>query len=227
MKTVGILGGMGPYATLFFYKMLLDLTPAKKDWDHLHVVIDSNPHIPSRSRHHLYNECSPVQGMVESCQRLEQYPVDFIVIPCNSACAYLPEVRKGIYIPVLNIMEVTVDSLAKRFPDAKNVAVLGGVVTYDRETYRPFLEKHGLNYIKHSSELQRSVEYLIELIKANKRKEVIEEVFRIIMEQLQAADVVIMGCTELNEVMRFSYPYHCIDSSTELAIRTIEYARER
>ena len=62
--TIGILGGMGPYATNFFFKRILDLTPVKMDKDHFHTIIDNNVKIPSRTRAVKYNEQSPVNDIV-------------------------------------------------------------------------------------------------------------------------------------------------------------------
>lgn len=125
-KTIGILGGMGPLATALFFKKLVEATPAKKDWEHLRVIIDNDPHIPSRTRHFLYKEESPVPRMIADCQKLAAYPVDFIVIPCNSASYFLPEIQPHITVPILNIMETTARGLASSHPGIRRVAVLGG-----------------------------------------------------------------------------------------------------
>ena len=82
---LGILGGMGPRATAHFYGQLVDYTQAEKDWDHLHVIIDSNVHIPSRSRSILYGEESPVEGMRKACFSLMDMGCEYIAVPCNSA----------------------------------------------------------------------------------------------------------------------------------------------
>ncbi len=65
-KSIGILGGMGPYATVHFYKRILELTPIIKDKDHFRIFIDSQVKIPSRTRAILYNETSPVPEMIKS-----------------------------------------------------------------------------------------------------------------------------------------------------------------
>jgi len=160
-KTLGVLGGMGPYATLKFYELLLSLTSAEKDSDHLRMILDINPHIPSRSRHQLYGEESPVKGMIESCRKLEAYPVDMIALPCNSACAFLDEVQPEVEIPILNIVEIAVKSLRGHGVLEGPVAVLGGTVTYQRQIYRNFLEKYGMRYVHHAEEEQTTVESLI------------------------------------------------------------------
>ncbi len=226
-KVAGVLGGMGPYASAAFYKTILDLTPAKKDWDHIRLIIDSNPHIPGRSRYHLFGEESPVAGMIESCRQLERYPVDFIVIPCNSASFFLPEIQPAINIPILNIMEITVQALARRDGICGRVVVLGGIITYEKKTYEKLLAGYGCEYVHHAESMQRKVEALIEQIKINTDYPIICEGFNEIITEIREgyeASAVILGCTELEVFADYDCPLHILDSSRELALRTVEYA---
>ena len=84
---------MGPYATLAFYKKVLDLTPAKEDKQHIHLIIDNNPHIPSRNRHFIYNEPTSIHDMLNSIKRLADYGVDVIYVPYNCASYFLTEMK--------------------------------------------------------------------------------------------------------------------------------------
>jgi len=226
-KTVGILGGMGPYATLSFFQSLLTLTPAAKDWDHLRIIIDNNPHIPSRTRHLLYNETSPVAGMLESCLKLQHYPVDLIVLPCNSAAVFIPEIQPHLNIPLLNICEITSNSLAKNFPSAHRVAVLGGYVTYKRQSYKQYLNQHGIELLDHSIEIQRQSEQLIEAIKINpssvSHARTMESLATSLYKNWQV-DAVVMACTEFGCLDNLDTPIPLIDSSLELARHTIALA---
>lgn len=226
-KTVGILGGMGPYATLSFTRMLLDLTPAKKDWDHLRIITDMNPHIPSRSRHLLFDEASPIPGMIESCRKLANYPVDFIVVPCNSASYFLPEVREAVSVPILDIREVTVQALARKLPHARRVAALSAVVPYAKRIYQPYLEARGLEFVSHAEELQRESEAVIEAIKLNEPQAVVARRFERLLGSIRerhGVDAVILGCTEFGCLGELQAPVPLIDSSRELAQGTVKFA---
>jgi aspartate racemase len=226
-KTIGVLGGMGPFATVAFYRLLVELTPASKDWDHIRVVIDSNPHIPSRSRHHLYGEASPVPGMIDSCRRLSGYPVDFIVIPCNSASRFLDQVQNFVPVPILNIMEITVDAVAQAVPPGSTVGVFGGVITYDCKTYERFLAEKSLVYHHHSPAVQRKVESIIEKIKINSPKKVAEQEFSELLSQATAEnrlDALVLGCTEFGCLSELDSPIPMIDSSLELARQAVALA---
>src|SRR6266700_3012102 len=165
MKTVGVLGGMGPHATAAFFQRLLDITPAKRDWDHLRVIIDDNPHIPSRTRHLLYGEMSPFDGMLETCRKLERYPVDLIALPCNSAAIFIGDLQDHISIAILNIVEITARAIATNCPEVRRAAVLGGHVTYKMQSYRPFLQSYGIDVVEHNSQIQQEIERQIEHLK--------------------------------------------------------------
>ncbi len=228
-KIVGILGGMGPYASHAFYQAVLDLTPIDKDWDHLRIIMDSNPHIPSRSRHHLYGESSPVPAMIESCRKLEAYPVDFIVIPCNSASYFLPEIQAAVQVPVLNIMQIAAAALAAQWPQVRRVSVLGGVITYDHCTYEPYLRAHGLTYVHHSPQVQRKVEKLIEGIKLNANRELALGEFKNLITSIHGqykVEAVILGCTEFGCLGECRAVIPLVDSSRELARATVQLALE-
>jgi aspartate racemase len=227
-KTVGVLGGMGPYATLAFFKALLDQTPAKKDWEHLRVIIDDNPHIPSRTRYLLYKEDSPFDGMLESCKKLQQYPVDFIAVPCNSAAIFVPELQARIDVPILNICEVTANALAVNYPQAKRVAVLGAYVTYTARVYERFLADHSIALVDHGSEMQEAIVELIEELKlgnsnANQAMR-LQALLRRLKSDLQV-DAAVLGCTELNCLPAFESDIPLVDSNLELARSAVSLAR--
>lgn len=92
-KVIGILGGMGPEATLDCFAKIIQNTPAKKDQEHLRIIIDSNPKVPDRTAAIIGNGESPVPLLVEGCRSLQRAKADFIIIPCVSAHFFLAEVR--------------------------------------------------------------------------------------------------------------------------------------
>jgi aspartate racemase len=227
-KTVGVLGGMGPHATAAFFQTLLNITPAKKDWDHLRVIIDDNPHIPSRTRHLLHGEPSPVPGMLESCRRLERYPVDLIALPCNSAAVFIPQLRSEVGVPILNIIEITANALASNHAGVERVAVLGGYVTYKMQSYKPFLEAHGNKLVDHDSEIQEQIERQIESLKLGQSNDSHREWALSLTGDLKTkfdAQAIIFACTEFGCLPKFECDMPVIDSSLELARHTLQLAR--
>jgi aspartate racemase len=196
-KVVGILGGMGPYATLSFFQCLLDCTPAEKDWNHVHVIIDNNPKIPSRTRAFLFGEADPVAGMVESANRLGRAGCDFVVVPCNSAHFFLPRVREQTQVPFIDM----VDETSRRVLEHgwKRVGLLAGEVTVKGRLYEARLERHGVTVLQVDDEQQTEVRDVIEYVKKNAGPEKTRPLMERLLKSLQrrGSEVVILGCTEL------------------------------
>jgi aspartate racemase len=102
---IGILGGMGPDATLDLFKKIIKNTEAARDQDHLRVFIDNNPKTPDRSPAILGLGENPLPMMIESAKNLELIGADFIAIPCVCAHYFIKELRDRIAIPVISIID--------------------------------------------------------------------------------------------------------------------------
>jgi aspartate racemase len=226
-KVVGILGGMGPYATIMFMKNILDITDAHKDWEHIRAVTDNNTHIPSRSRAVLYNETSPLEAMVESCRKLQNYPVDIIVIPCNSACFWASELQREIKTPVVNIVDIAVETLMSKYKPSR-VTALGGTVTYLKDLYKNSVERLGAEYVSPCRAAQEKVVGLIEQVKLGARADDLGAAMAEIVTRLidkEAIDGVILGCTEFTEFRDHPFAIPVVDSSFALAQFIVDYAK--
>ncbi len=90
-RMVGILGGMGPAATVDLFDRIVRATPAQTDQEHLHILIDNNPAIPDRTEAILQQGPDPLPGLRAGIQGLENQGADVIAIPCNTAHHYLPD----------------------------------------------------------------------------------------------------------------------------------------
>ncbi len=226
--TAGILGGMGPYATHAFFQAVLQATPARRDWEHVRLVIDNNPHIPSRTRHFLYGEPSPFDGMLESCLRLQAYPVDFIAVPCNSAVVFLEELRPRLRVPILDIRKAAVAELIVRHPQVRRVAVLGGRVTYARRTYSALLEAEGRELVVHDEAEQGVVEETIEALKLGSAPTLALERFRNLCCQLverRGVEAAVLACTEFALLSDLGVAMPFVDSSGALARTVVRVAK--
>ncbi len=177
---------MGPRATAHFYGQLVDCTQAEKDWDHLHVIIDSDVHIPSRTRALLYGEESPVGGMRKACFRLMDMGCEYIGVPCNSAHYFYNEVVDNNDISWVNMIEVVANKL-KTF---NKVLVVGGYITVIKKTYDKYLDN---TIYLNDNDL---VFELIEKIKKNENCVLELEKFNIAVKR-SGADCVLLACTEL------------------------------
>lgn len=202
--TVGILGGLGPEATVECYKSIIDQTPAKNDQEHLHILIDNNPKIPDRTKAILKGGSSPVPKMKTSARRLQVAGADFLIIPCNTAHYFLEKIEKAIEIPILNMVQATVNELT----DATSAGLLATSGTIKTGLYQ--------NYVKGQAEIitpsQKYQEVVMEVIygeegiKSGYKNERLKEKLLAAINHLKekGAEAIISGCTEIRLVLETS-----------------------
>ncbi len=223
---VGVLGGMGPYATCAFMKCILDNTPASCDSDHLHLIIDNNPHIPSRTRAFLESGPDPVPMMIASAQSLITAGADILVMPCNSAHFFLPAVCAVHPFPFINMIEETCKLIINQ--GAKTVGVLAGEVTVKAGLYEQVLGKKNIRVLQVSDEEQKLVRAIIEDVKKNIVSNVTLRCLDTVTRSLEnrGADTIVLGCTELPLVAQhMSTECSLVDSMLCLAQTLIKRAK--
>jgi len=227
-KTIGILGGMGPYATADLFGKILEQTPAKKDWEHLRVIINNNPKIPSRTRAILYNEESPVSMMIETARNLQKAGADFVVIPCNSAHVFMPEVLPHVKIPILDMITETVDYITKEMPRITAVGLLAARIVVEAQLYQARLKAVSIKTITPIEQQQTIVRQVIEDVKLNKNSEGVKSKLTGLIGALTAkgAQAVIAGCTEISIVAKdLTVDVPIFDSNEILAKAGVNMAR--
>ena len=106
-KTIGILGGMGPLATADLFRKITCLTKASCDNDHIRVYIDSNARIPDRTAAILSGGTNPVPEMTSALRHLEACGADCIIMPCNTAHYFLPQLQAKTETPFLSMLAAT------------------------------------------------------------------------------------------------------------------------
>lgn len=199
--TVGILGGMGPDATIECYKSIIEQTPARRDQEHLHVIIDSNPQIPDRTEAILYGGYSPVPLLQESARRLEGAGADFVIIPCNTAHYFIEEVRAVVGIPVLNMVGATMEQI----PDGSVAGLLATTGTVKTRIYEIYAGDRVeiITPPEGGQETVMGVIYGERGIKAGYRDTALTDKLVDVAEDLRhrGADAIIAGCTEIRLVL--------------------------
>jgi aspartate racemase len=114
MKTVGILGGMGPEATVLLMQKVMAAVPARDDADHIPLIVHQNPGVPSRIRRLIDgvgDDPGPV--LVRMAQDLHRAGADALAMPCNTAHAYAPLIAAATPLPFLDMRTATVAALPK------------------------------------------------------------------------------------------------------------------
>jgi len=143
-QVVGILGGMGPEATVDCFHKIVRSTRAERDQDHLRVVIDSNAKVPDRTRAILGLGASPLDALVESATLLARAGAAFLVIPCVSAHVFLDDLRARVTIPILSIFDVVAEAIAAARPAVRTVGLLATTGTIAGGRFQPRLARDGV-----------------------------------------------------------------------------------
>jgi aspartate racemase len=115
VKTVGLLGGMGPEATVALMARVIAGVAAQDDADHVPLIVDQNPQVPSRIRHLIEGTGDdPTPVLVEMAQRLERAGAGALAMPCNTAHAYAPAIRAAVTIPLIDMVALSVTEARSR-----------------------------------------------------------------------------------------------------------------
>lgn len=197
---VGILGGMGPDATARLFQLMIVATPAECDQDHLRTLIDSNPKIPDRTAAILGTGIDPLPRLLESGRTLAGAGADFLVMPCNTAHHWLPELRESLPIPFLDMIEETAAAVANRRPRLRRVGLLATAGTLKSGLYAAALSRRGVDSVQPGNSEQERVMRVIYGIKAGNQA-VRRDLLAVGRGLLASgAESLILGCTELSLV---------------------------
>lgn len=224
--TVGVLGGMGPAATIDFLSQVLRLTDASKDQDHIHLVVDQNPKVPDRQL--AIRREGPDAGpeLAAMARRLEHGGADFLVMPCNSAHAFVDEIRRSIAIPFVSIVDVCIDEIT-RVSGGRSVGLLATDGLLETGIYQRALQAAGFEPLLPSAEQQARLMILIRAIKGGDQGGEVAREMAVLAESLvsRGATCVTAACTEIPLVLAADAVAVPLVSSTEvLAKRAVALA---
>lgn len=223
-KLLGILGGLGPMATAYFYELLTAYTVAECDQEHIDMVISSKSSTPDRSSY-ILGLCkdNPLPVMINEAKKLEAYGADVIAIPCNTAHYFYDGIAKETGIPVLNIISETVDFLYKS--GVKRAALFATEGTCRAGTYQKIGEGKVDIVIPEKDDQDIITSIIFDDIKRAKEPDI--EKFISLAEKMRerGCERVILGCTELSLIKKdFEIIKHddfYTDSLTVLAKATV------
>ncbi|MCK5684272.1 amino acid racemase [bacterium] len=226
-KTVGIIGGMGPEATVDLMQRIIDLTPAKDDVDHIRCLVDNNPKIPSRIKAIIEGHGEdPAPCMADMGKRLELWGADFLVIPCNTAHYYYDAVQNAVNIPVINLIDLVVNHIKINFPDHDKIGILASPAVAITGLYTKRLKKLGLKNVWPDPLYQDQLFSVIKQVKKGNTDTRLKEGYKKICENLadKGATIAIIACTELS-VLKGSLPITKIDAAQVLATEIVKVAK--
>jgi aspartate racemase len=227
-KTVGVLGGMGPEATVDFMSKVIAATPAAKDQDHLHLLVDHNPAVPNRQAAILKGGEDPGPALAAMASRLEAAGAHFLVIPCNTAYVFKDSILAAVRIPLVSIIDVTIEEVGRRAPGATSIGVLATDGCLKAGVYQDALTARGLSPVLPDAAEVDALMRLINGIKGGARNEETACEMRVLAGALCArgAQAVIAGCTEIPLVLdQRAVPVPLLSSTDVLAEYTVALAR--
>lgn len=220
---LGVLGGIGPMSTVYFYEMITAHTKADKDQDHLDIVISSRATTPDRSAYVLGQSSEdPFSVMERDAEMLVKYGATVLAIPCNTAHYFYDRLQRSLPVPVLNMIQLTVQ--AAKAQGCTKLGILATSGTVASCSYQRMCAAEGLSYAV-PSEADQAVlmqHIIYDEIKSGKPVDLPE--FMRIADALKAAGCqrAVLGCTELSLIKRdCGLDDFFIDSTEVLAKETI------
>lgn len=222
-KLLGILGGLGPMSTVYFYELLTALTYARCDQEHIDIVISSRATTPDRTDYIIgKSDKNPLDSMIPDAKKLVGFGAEIIAIPCNTAHYFYDRLAAEVKVPILNIIEEAVFALKREGISRFGLLATDGTVK--SETYQKYCSAHGIECIVPDNTHQAKImEIIYGQIKQNKRADM--ESFNKIANYMRTlgCERLILGCTELSLIKKDeSLGDYFTDSLECLALSTIK-----
>lgn len=202
-KTIGVLGGMGPAATVELFSRIVTNTNAKSDDEHAKIVIINDPTIPDRTRYILGKGENPIPKLKQNLVKLANAGADVAVIPCMTAHTFISELEYDSPIPIINAIKLVEDCLSSEKLNIKNVGLLATSGSIKARVFQNQLTKKIIVPNHENQKLLMDIIYGKDGIKAGFiNSEIIDRINNIIDDlKKDGAQAIIAGCTEIGLVM--------------------------
>lgn len=228
---IGVLGGMGPLATIDFMRKVLAATPAASDQDHVPLLVSSIPQVPDRSAAFRGDGDSPLAAMTASGQRLVRAGAGLVVIPCNTAHLWFSEIERALALPMLHLVDAALEDAVAEAGDGASIGLLCTDATlasglYMNRTLRS-VQKPGVQWTLPTA--QQMLELVMPGIQAVKAG-ALDRGRALLGAAAQAlvrrgARALVLGCTEVPLVLEAgSSPVPLIDATDALARRAVAWS---
>jgi len=221
---------MGPQATNYFCSLVTSLTSASSDQEHIPVITFNNSLIPSRHDALVRGGVSPVPELVKTARVLEQAGADFILMPCNTAHFYIDDVARAVCVPIIDMVQLTVDHIADAMPQVRTIGILASSASIDTGLYQRPLADAGVVTLAPAPANQHLVMEAIfgdQGIKAGCVTSPRQSLFAVGQTLIDSgAEVVLAACTEVSLAFRDEPPpFPLVDPLILLAQTAVDRAR--
>jgi aspartate racemase len=229
MKTIGILGGMGPVATAEFFSRILTLCErhhgAVQDGDYPPILVYSMS-LQGSNESGIGNARILEQEFVEGIRKLCGAGCDFVVIPCNTAHYFVERLRRDVATPILSIIDMTVDAV--REGGIRTVGVLASESAYVHGVYAHPFARQGIRTVIPNRVEREALVAIVRNIMGGRKLESDRRTIRGIVRRMHresGIEGVIIGCTELSLVLPAEkYPIGAVDAMDVLADASVRVA---
>lgn len=226
---VGVLGGMGPLATIDFMRKMLEATPAASDQDHVPVVVSSIPQVPDRSAAFRGEGVSPLQAMVASGRRLVAAGAGLVVVPCNTAHLWFDAVHDALALPMLHLVDAAMAEVLSQAGVDARVGLLATDATLASGLYLNRRPPEGRSVAWTLPTAGEMLEWVMPGIAAVKSGDMAGGT-RLLSSAAHAlrrrgADAVVLGCTEIPLVLDAEAAgLPVVDATAALARRAVAWS---
>jgi aspartate racemase len=224
-RIAGVLGGMGPEATVDFMAKVIAMTDARSDQDHVHMFVDHNPHVPNRQDAILGDGEDPGPALADMAARLETGGAEFLVMPCNTAYVFEDAILAAVTVPLISIITESVSAAAQGGAQAIGLLATDGCVRAG--VYQKGIGAAGLRAVLPTdAELAAAMSLIKEIKAGDYGQETTANMARLAEALVErGADAIIAGCTEIPLVLDQSDVSVLLVSSTDaLALKTVKLA---
>lgn len=229
---LGVLGGMGPLATVDFLSKLIEETGAERDEDHVPVVVYSVPQIPSRPAAIIAGGASPLPAMMAGVKSLQRAGATAIAIACNTAHYWYDALAAESGVPIRHIADATLDAMSAigRLPSSAGLVATKGTIAAG--FFQDRLGARGVTCILNSEEEQDAlvlpaIAEVKRLALAPAHALAVKACERLIA---RGAETIILGCTEIPPALEYknhSLSAHCVDPTRALAQACVAWWRRQ
>jgi aspartate racemase len=216
---LGVIGGMGPLATVKFYDKVVLNTDAHNDNEHIDLVVLNHSTMPDRTRCIIEKKDLEFLNVIKKdLEILDNIGVDVVAIPCNTSHYFYDEFSKYTNLKIINMIEETILEIKRR--GVKQVAVFGTIGTLNSKVYDKYAQKYGIEVKELSDEDKNSVMDIIYKIKETNNLEN-KEFIEILNKYCDKDTIGIIACTELS-LLDICKSINTIDALDVLVNKSIE-----
>ncbi|AXU10056.1 MULTISPECIES: aspartate/glutamate racemase family protein [Parvimonas] len=221
MYKLGVIGGMGPLATVKFYDKIVLNTEAHNDNEHIDLIVLNHSTMPDRTKCIIENKDTEFLNEIKKdLEILERIGIDVVAIPCNTSHYFYDEFKNFTNLKIINMIEETILEIKRR--GIKKVAVFGTLGTLNSKVYNKYAKENGIEVKELSLEDKKTVMDIIYKIKETNNLES-KDFVEILNRYCNDKTIGIIACTELS-LLDIPENLNTIDALDVLVNKSIEYS---